>query len=118
MGQPKLPVSFNVVALLKGTSVGASIVSDYLLRNEAYITNNERVEIVRIAVHHLSTLSSGLYPSSETKLMMAKAIVAAFPGFENWIFSNITAMGYLLQPENTRIYRHKTEGFAQQAIAQ
>lgn len=30
-------------------------------------------------VHHLSKLSFGLYPPSETKLAMAKAIVSGFP---------------------------------------
>lgn len=59
--------STKVIEILKATTVGDSIVSDYMFRNEAYVTKDERMEIVLIMVHHLSKLSFGLYPPYHRK---------------------------------------------------
>lgn len=70
---------FNVIDILRRTSVGKSIVTDFISNGERFVTAADRQEVVRICVQHLVSLPSGYYPSAEIKEKMAKAITVAFP---------------------------------------
>lgn len=72
--------SINIISLLKKTERGRKVVNSYIERNEDYITNEERIDIVKSVCQHIVQNDPlKYYRSTETKQLYAASIVKSFP---------------------------------------
>lgn len=72
-------VELNVMEVLRKCPAGRLIISEYLGRDEEFISSEERITIIQILCDHIvKTDPLQYFPLTSTKLLWAEAIVKSF----------------------------------------